>query len=143
MVEIDDTSLVNIDEVFQVYQLSRQHAGFEERGALSRNEFFEQIAEEELVLVSVGQHLAGFASVYTPQNFIHHFYILPSFQRQGNGRTLLEFVVKNFSLPLALRCEKENFAALQFYKMKGWEEFSRGNDDKNGTPYIQLIYGLN
>lgn len=76
----------------------------------------------EKILVAVeGTEILGFASIWEADSFLHNLFVLPTAQRQGIGRTLLESCGRYFSDRPTLKCLKANVNATQFYKSQGWQ----------------------
>jgi GNAT superfamily N-acetyltransferase len=82
---------------------------------------FLQVVEGEQILVArmVGE-IAAFASVWEPENFLHHLYVAPQHQRQGVGGKLLKHCINKFGLPMSLKCIEANAEACCFYQKLGW-----------------------
>lgn len=84
------------------------------------------LTEGEAVYVAERQHqIAGFVSVWEPDSFIHHLYVLPDFHGQGIGGELLDFCSDRYG-PLSLKCEVLNIGARNFYLDRGWIARERG-----------------
>ncbi|MGD2118231.1 MAG: GNAT family N-acetyltransferase [Chromatiales bacterium] len=82
---------------------------------------FLQVVEGEQVFVArIAGDIAGFASVWEPENFLHHLYVSPLHQRQGIGGELLKHCVNMFGLPMSLKCIEANVEACHFYEKFGW-----------------------
>lgn len=75
-----------------------------------------------------GEGLLGFISVWPPESFVHHLYVVSGGQRRGTGTALLESLSPWLPLPHRLKCLQENHAALAFYRKHGWTEQGRGSD---------------
>lgn len=73
--------------------------------------------------------IAGFASLYEPQSFIHHLYVEPAFQRRGIGRALLLHAVGIAGGPASLKCQLRNAEALAFYRGLGWRDGETGEGE--------------
>lgn len=84
------------------------------------SEFQEAIAGEQILTARVGDEIAGFASVWVPEIFLHHFYVSPHYQRQGVGAFLLKQCVRHFGTPMSLKCLESNVPARHFYEKQGW-----------------------
>lgn len=81
--------------------------------------------ETILVAESMGT-LVGFASIWEPENFIHHLYVHRDHQRQGVGSCLVNEIARLFPGDLTLKCGKTNRRAMGFYLNTGWIEVSEG-----------------
>ena len=84
---------------------------------------------EEILVIKKGEEIAGFVSVWLPDNFIHHLYILKQYQRMGLGNSLVKAVRARLEGPLSLKCIEGNFSAVRFYESTGWKVKSRGISD--------------
>lgn len=137
MMKIRKCKKSDLRSVFAVYQLARTAACFQQEPAADFQDF-KSIVEDEKVYAAVdGERIIAFISVYPPQSFVHHLYVLPEYRRQGIGEALVECVRDIFDSPLSLKCETANKAALEFYKKTGWNLFDKGSE-KDGTEYILL-----
>ncbi len=132
---------LEVGQIFTIYVESRVLGQFKTLTVSSVPEFIELIYDEEVFVLKVDGMVVGFIAVYAPQNFVHHLYISPKFQGRGFGKKLLDYAIKNFELPLSLKCERANTSALQFYQKNGWEFFDKGIDAE-GIDYFLLTYGL-
>ena len=81
------------------------------------------IAEDE------ASEIAGFVSLYEPQDFIHHLFVDPRFQGRGIGGALLDHAVAFAGGAATLKCQLRNEAALAFYKNRGWTEVTAGTGE--------------
>ncbi len=82
---------------------------------------FRKVIEGEAVLVArVADKIAGFASVWEADTFLHHLFVSPHYQRQGIGSALIDHCIKLFGLPMALKCVEANTEACRFYERRGW-----------------------
>ena len=81
------------------------------------------VAEEE------GVQLAGFISVWEPDNFIHHVYVEPTHFRRGIGRALLRALPGWPATRYRLKCLVVNKPALAFYGSCGFTETGAGTAD--------------
>lgn len=75
-----------------------------------------------------GGGLLGFISVWPPDSFVHHLYVIPGHQRSGTGTALLKSLSTWLPLPYRLKCLTENHAALAFYRKHGWTDRGSGSD---------------
>lgn len=71
----------------------------------------------------------GFVGIWTPENFIHHLYVLPLYHRAGIGRALLEAALNTIARPAKLKCQMANKNACAFYRHLGWHEGEQGIDE--------------
>ena len=100
---------------------------------------FDKHTEGEKILVAESQNkIAGFVSVWMPDNFIHHLYLHPEYTNRGIGKMLLAAAIEIANKPLTLKCLINNRYALKFYKKQGWRHLSDGISE-DGAYYL-LIY---
>ncbi len=74
-----------------------------------------------MLVARIAGGIAAFASVWEPENFLHHLYVLPQHQRQGVGGELLRHCTNTFGLPMSLECIEANVEACRFYENLGWQ----------------------
>ncbi|MCB1124076.1 MAG: GNAT family N-acetyltransferase [Verrucomicrobiae bacterium] len=86
----------------------------------------EQSEGEAIIVAESDEGIVGFASVWEPENFIHHLYVHRDHQEQGVGRSLVEEVAHRYPGDLKLKCVKANQRAIDFYLKTGWREISVG-----------------
>lgn len=94
--------------------------------ALNLEDFDKDTEDERIWVCEHSKRVIGFISLWEPDNFIHHLFILPEFFRHGYGSQLLEVCIANTGRPVELKCVSLNTSALQFYQSKGWRTISRG-----------------
>jgi len=86
-----------------------------------KDEDFDVATKGERILVAAHQRdIIGFASIWEPDNFLHHLFVHPLFLRCGVGKTLLLSCNKYFCGTPTLKCLKANESARQFYLSQGW-----------------------
>ena len=96
-------------------------------------------AGEALYLAWQGRHLAGLASVWEPDRFLHFLFVDPVAQRTGVGRALVAHLAACYPPPLTLKCLRCNEAALAFYRATGWRACGVGGAGLDA--YVLLRYG--
>lgn len=102
---------------------------------------FNRDTEGEYILVAkVGNEIVGFASVWLPDNFLHHLYIMNHYQRNGIGTMLLDKVIEKANFDVTLKCLKLNKLGVNFYLKSGWKAVSEGIS-KEGV-YILFKYHI-
>ncbi len=94
--------------------------------ALKLEDFDKDTKGESIWVCECSNKVVGFISLWEPDNFIHHLFILPQFSRRGYGAQLLEVCVASSSHPFTLKCVSQNTNALLFYRSKGWGTISKG-----------------
>jgi GNAT superfamily N-acetyltransferase len=92
---------------------------------------FEKQTEGERIFVAVipTGDIVGFMAVWENARFIHHLFILPSYQRQGVGQQLVASLFAWLPLPYLLKCLVQNVTAQAFYNKNGWQQLEVGNMD--------------
>jgi GNAT superfamily N-acetyltransferase len=92
-------------------------------------EAFDAETRDEIILVAERDgRICGFASLYAPENFLHHLYIEPVFHRSGVGAALVMAARAITTGPLSLKCSVGNLNARAFYARLGFTEGERGED---------------
>src|SRR5271154_1997561 len=89
---------------------SRLETFYWQNPARFRLEDFEKETAGETVFVAedgTGK-LLGFISVWEPERFVHHLYVVPDQQRRGIGRRLLKSLAFWLPLPYRLKCKVRN-----------------------------------
>ena len=127
----------DLKSVFQVYTESCQSSVLKNSCVQDIQEFDDLIKDEELYVYEEGGRVAAFVSIYPPQSFIHHLYVLPVYQKRGIAKALISHLRNKFELPLSLKCESNNEGAISFYKKTGWKLFNSGSEI-DGTEYILM-----
>lgn len=102
-------------------------------------DFDKETDGEEILVAHVNNEIAGFVSIWLPDNFIHHLYIKSSLHGQGIGRRLLDCTIEKLASTVRLKCLVENVTAIIFYKKYGFVEIERGSS-KEGD-YVLLEFG--
>ena len=94
----------------------------------NRLEDFDRDTKGEEVLVALrGEVIAGFISMWLPDNFVHHLFLHPSYSGQGVGKALLAEGLKRIGRPATLKCLTLNVRAMKFYAGNGWRIREEGN----------------
>lgn len=121
----------------KIFNESRSFAGCFSCESTEIEDFASQIDGEEIHVAAVDDVVVGFMSVCTPENFIHHIYVLPQHQGTGIGSALIQRCVETYGVPLSLKCDTANIKAQSFYKRKGWSLGDESGTGKNG-PWQRL-----
>jgi GNAT superfamily N-acetyltransferase len=114
----------------EIFLISRRHAFTwlpPERFRL--NDFRRETEGETIVVAEQGGRIAGFASIWEPDCFLHHLYVDPAMLRQGIGRALIAAVVPLCEKPLELKCQTNNRVAMAFYRRLGFVGADTGVSD--------------
>jgi len=117
----------------EIYQASRQHAFHWLTPSSFQLADFDKDTEGEKILVAEDDgYLAGFISIWMPDNFIHHLFVYPDFMGKGIGKALLNSCIAMLDGPASLKCLTRNGKALNFYKTQGWIIEEESSDDAGG-----------
>ncbi|WP_412529450.1 N-acetyltransferase family protein [Burkholderia lata] len=111
-------------------------------GAFQLADFAAQTEGERLrVAEDEGGRLAGFVSVWEPDQFIHHLHVHRPHHRSGVGRALLRALPGWPATPYRLKCLRANTPALAFYAACGFVEIGAGRAEDG--EYLLLESGGN
>lgn len=94
--------------------------------SLKESDFDKDTKGEKIWVCETAGKVVGFISVWEPEDFIHHLFVLPEFLRQGCGSMLLEACMAEIGRPAQLKCVVQNVDAKRFYQSKGWCIASEG-----------------
>ncbi|OZT14453.1 GNAT family N-acetyltransferase [Priestia aryabhattai] len=89
---------------------------------LQLEDFDRDTTGEHILVAEIDRKIAGFVSLYLPDNFIHCLFVHPDYSRKGVGTALLDASIQNMNTPLRLKCVSKNDKALLFYKKNGWAQ---------------------
>ncbi len=109
---------------------------------LAQASFDDDTAGEEILVASINNQPVGFISIWLPDSFLHHLYILPSHQRQGIGKALIQKAQEMVEEPLTLKCLDLNEGAMNFYLNNGWKKVSQGTSNE-GKYTLLKFYNFN
>jgi GNAT superfamily N-acetyltransferase len=99
---------------------------------------FQRDTAGERVWVAVSKdQVVGFISVWEPENFIHHLYVLPRFTGRQIGSRLLACCLEHIGRPATLKCVSANTRALGFYQARGWRTLSTGTGPEGEYQLMQ------
>jgi len=96
-------------------------------------DFDADVAGERVWVAHADGRIAGFASVWEKENFLHTLFVHPDCLRRGVGAALLAAClstrVANAGSPpaMTLKCLAQNQPALDFYAAHGWSGAGRGS----------------
>lgn len=120
LLEVKTVSEIDMMILLDIYHKSRISAGCYSEPAPDMKRFSTLIEGEAVHVAVLNGAVAGFASVWAADRFIHHLYVLPQYQGCGVGSGLLEACAEIYGLPLSLKCDTCNDRAQRFYRRKGW-----------------------
>lgn len=88
---------------------------------------FEETTRGEQIYVAVMDHkIAGMASVWEPDNFIHYLFVDSSYRNRGVGKVMVTKLAELSGSLLTLKCLIENEKGMAFYYVTGWKEIEKG-----------------
>ena len=117
----------------------RQTFDWQPPDAFHLEDFDTQTEGERVVVAEAGDRLAGFISVWEPDDFIHHLFVGVGHMRRGVGRALLQALPGWPDRTYRLKCLSRNETAIAFYHAHGFIETARGMSDEG--EYIVLSLG--
>ena len=131
------------DDLEEIFLIARRQAFYwMDPQQFNLNDFKFQTEGESIYLAETPEHkLAGFISIWEPENFVHHLYVHPDYQNLGVGKKLVQNVVNLFGLPLRLKCLSKNTKALAFYFSQNWIE--KGKSEGENGEYLNLTLDSN
>lgn len=101
---------------------------------------FEDATEGEKIYAAfLGGKLAGLASVWEPDRFIHYLFVDLSARHKGVGAALVSRLAEIYGPPLTLKCLVKNEGAMAFYRATGWQEVETVPDEEGA--YTLFRYG--
>ena len=106
---------------------------------LDKDTFDADTKGEEIIVAKTEGKIAGFISIWLPDNFIHHLYIRKEYRRKGLGEKLIHEVKSKLRKPLTLKCLVDNVIAVKFYQKNGWEAKSTGISDHGVFILFELV----
>ena len=114
------------DAIYDIYTKARSSNITNTKSDLTFLQFQQDIKGESIFVSKINSQIVGYISLWEPDNFVHHLYIMPQFQNNGIGNKLLEWCKKKYGLPLSLKCEEANYLAQRFYEINGWRVEDKG-----------------
>ncbi|MEF0940112.1 GNAT family N-acetyltransferase [Rhizobium sp. BR 362] len=82
--------------------------------------------------------VAGFMTLWEPDDFIHMLYILPAFQGRGAGKALLAALPEWPKRRYRLKCLVKNTRAIAFYRSLGFAIIGDGSSPEGDYKDMQL-----
>ncbi len=140
MIDVRPATTADADAVQRIYANCIANADWLPASARSAVDFA-QASVGELVYVAIGQdgEIVGFVSVYAPESFVHHLYIVPSARGQGVGRCLLSSLEQWLAAPWRLKCVRANQDAFDFYMQLGWREVACGESEHGAYVLLEWV----
>ncbi len=103
---------------------------------------FEEVTKgEKLYVALLEDTVAGMASVWEPDSFIHFLFVSPAARHKNVGSTLISRLAALYDAPLTLKCLTKNTPAMAFYQATGWKELEKGVSEEG--EYSLLRYEKN
>ena len=99
-------------------------------------DFDASIRGEEVFVAELQGQIAGFASVWVPDRFIHSLFVDPAWQGRGVGKALLQRCVDRLGVPVTLKCQQRNLRAIAFYQSQGWTIVEGAEDGLRGAYFL-------
>lgn len=121
------------------HSVRRQTFDWQPPDAFHLEDFDPQTEGERVFVAEAGDRIAGFISVWEPDDFIHHLFVDVGQMRRGVGRALLRALPDWPDRPYRLKCLCVNQAVLEFYRVHGFIDAGRGVSDDG--KYIALSLG--
>jgi GNAT superfamily N-acetyltransferase len=109
------------DRCAEIFLASRQ-AAFPGQPARSFDleDYYRSVEDEEVWVAEIDGLVAGFISVFRPENMIRNVFVAPRWQHRGVGSALLEQARIALHGPARLQCLATNQNARAFYERNGW-----------------------
>jgi GNAT superfamily N-acetyltransferase len=96
-------------------------------GHFRKDDFTEDSRGEQVLVCEDGRgRIAGFLTLWAPDNFIHMLYVRAAFQDRGVGTALLEALPEWPTRRYRLKCLAHNKRALSFYQARGFKIVGNG-----------------
>jgi len=120
MLVLRDARQSDLEQLPVIYSQARAAVDCFPDPPISLAEMLDLIQGERVCVAELQQQIAGFVSIWEPDRFIHHLYVLPAHQNSGVGGALLSYCEKEYGAGLSLKCEVANDRAQAFYRHRGW-----------------------
>jgi len=120
----------DLNSLMEIYLQARYAEKCFPKDELTRKKFSSLVQGELIFTYLENDVVVGFVSIWPPERFVHHLYVLPEFQNKGVGTKLLDHCVKLFGLPISLKSLAANKRACLYYETHNWtnEKTGRGSD---------------
>lgn len=136
---IREASQADYPALRRIYLDSRRESFFWANSEEFALEDFDKETADEYILVAESQlGIVGYASLYLPDDFIHHLFVHPDSAGQGVGTMLVKAAIDKMNKPARLKCVSENRRALAFYEKNGWRKVVEEGDP--GPKYWVMVY---
>lgn len=104
-----------------IYRRSRTHAfPWRDPAGFSESDFDRDTEGERIWVAELEDAIAGFASLWEPEAFLHCLFVDPTLIGRGIGSALLDAALAAAIKPPTLKCNTRNVAARDFYLARGW-----------------------
>lgn len=103
---------------------------------VSPQRYLDSIVGEQQWVALEGDKIIAVISMDWSENFVHSLYVLPDHHRRGAGSALIDKVLAVAHGPCELKCDRQNLAAIEFYRRTGWREVGEGIS--NTGPWLRF-----
>jgi len=100
--------------------------------------FWDAVPVEELYVAERHATLVGLASFFRPDQFLHSLYVEHNARGQGIGSALFDQVRQVATSSIALKVQKLNTAAIDFYRRRGLQIIGSGDEDQPGGGWFLM-----
>ncbi len=128
--------LVDLRKLF--LEVRQKTFSWKDSSSFRLDDFDSETKGERVLIALCNAEIAGFISVWLPDNFVHHLFVYSRFQNLGVGSKLLEKAITKFGLPISLKCLERNNNAVEFYKRKGFTAKATGGEGDNRYIFFEL-----
>ena len=108
------------EELVNIYNQARGELDCFTAPPLQEKEFRKTCEGEEILVATHNSGILGFVSLWPPDNYIHHLYVIPRFQGRRVGSELIDRVIFLYDKPLSLKSPVGNDTAGAFYEGLGF-----------------------
>lgn len=105
---------------------------------LTDQPFWEAAPHEALFVGHLDGQLAGLASLYAPDNFLHSLYVEDEARGRGVGSALFNHVRSLTGGAMSLKVQKRNTGAIDFYRKRGLVITGEGDTDWPGGGWFLM-----
>ena len=122
-----------------IYETVQREIFPDDDPALCRRQNFGRATKgEELWVGEASGAVAGFASFWRPEPFLHFLLIAPQWRGRGLGKALQRAVLDAAAGPVDLKCDPRNLPAQRYYEALGWRLIER--NEKAANPYLRYRF---